>query len=129
MAADAIENYEGQPAFTFIEQCPTTWSRTLVPHSKIGQYVTVARKECGGKGRWFVGSITDEHARSLQLPLDFLDAGCHYRALIYEDAADADFERNPYAITCRQIVVNCDDILTLKLARSGGCAIIFEPIK
>ncbi|MBP3738625.1 MAG: glycoside hydrolase family 97 protein [Muribaculaceae bacterium] len=128
MAADAIENYEGQPAFTFIEQCPTTWSRTLVPHSKIGQYVTVARKERGGNGRWFIGSITDEHKRSLQLPLDFLDASRQYRALIYEDATDADYEHNPYAITFRQIAVSSTDTSTLQLARSGGCAIIFEPI-
>lgn len=128
MAADAIENYEGQPAFTFIEQCPTTWSRTLVPHSKIGQYVTVARKERGGNGRWFIGSITDEHERSLILPLNFLDAGRQYRALIYEDAADADYEHNPYAITFRQIAVSSTDTITLQLARSGGCAIIFGPI-
>lgn len=128
MAADAIENYEGQPAFTFIEQCPTTWNRTLVPHSKIGQYVTVARKERGGNGRWFIGSITDEHKRSLQLPLDFLDASRQYRALIYEDATDADYEHNPYAITFRQIAVSSTDTITLQLARSGGCAIIFEPI-
>ena len=37
MAADAIENYEGQPALSFIESCPTTWSRTLVPNGEIGK--------------------------------------------------------------------------------------------
>ena len=37
MAADAIENYEGQPALTFIESCPTTWSKTIVPNGEIGK--------------------------------------------------------------------------------------------
>ena len=36
MAADAIENYEGHPALSFIETCPTTWSKTLVPNGEIG---------------------------------------------------------------------------------------------
>ena len=128
MAADAIENYEGQPALTFIESCPTTWSRTLVPHGKIGEYITVARKERGGTGRWFVGSITNEQNRTLTLPLHFLDKGRSYRAVIYEDAVDADYESNPYAMTIRQVSVTADDAITLRLARSGGCAISFEPI-
>ncbi len=128
MAADAIENYEGQPALTFIESCPTTWSKTVVPHAAIGQYVTIARKERGDGGRWFVGSITDEHARKLSLPLKFLDAGVRYRAMIYADAADADYERNPYAMTITQREVTSADVLTLTLARSGGCAIRLEPL-
>ena len=37
MAADAIDNYEGQPALSFIESCPTTWSQTLVPNGEIGK--------------------------------------------------------------------------------------------
>ena len=84
MAADAIENYEGQPALSFIESCPTTWSRTLVPNGEIGKYITIARKERGGDS-WFIGSITNEEARSLEVSLDFLDEGATYRAIIYED--------------------------------------------
>ena len=128
MAADAIENYEGQPALTFIESCPTTWSKTLVPHGEIGKYVTVARKERGGDN-WWVGSITNEEARTLELRLDFLDEGATYRAVIYEDGPTADFERNPYEMTIRQQEVNCQSTLTLRLARSGGAGIRIERIK
>ena len=125
MAADAIENYEGQPALTFIESCPTTWSRTVVPHGKIGEYVTIARKERNGD-RWFVGSITNEESRTLSLPLDFLDEGASYKAMIYEDGADADYEKNPYAMGIRQVEVNSKSTLSLRLARSGGAAIRIE---
>ena len=128
MAADAIENYEGQPALTFIESCPTTWSKTLVPHGEIGKYVTVARKERGGDN-WWVGSITNEEARTLVLQLDFLDEGATYRAVIYEDGPTADFERNPYEMTIRQQEVTCQSTLTLRLARSGGAGIRIERIK
>ena len=128
MAADAIENYEGQPALTFIESCPTTWSKTLVPHGEIGKYVSVARKERGGDN-WWVGSITNEEARILDLQLDFLDEGATYRAVIYEDGPTADFERNPYEMTIRQQEVNCQSTLTLRLARSGGAGIRIERIK
>jgi len=127
MAADAIENYEGQPALTFIESCPTTWSKTLVPHGEIGKYVTVARKERGGDN-WWVGSITNEEARTLELRLDFLDEGATYRAVIYEDGPTADFERNPYEMTIRQQEVTCQSTLTLRLARSGGAGIRIERI-
>lgn len=128
MAADAIENYEGQPALSFIESCPTTWSRTLVPNGEIGKYITIARKERGGDS-WFVGSITNEEARSLEVSLDFLDEGATYRAIIYEDGPEADFERNPYEMTIRQIAVTKADTLHLRLARSGGAAVRIEKAK
>ena len=125
MAADAIENYEGQPALTFIESCPTTWSKTLVPNGIIGEYVTIARKERGGD-RWFIGSITNEQARLLDISLDFLDEGASYRAIIYEDGPEADYETNPYPMTIRQLEVDKTTTLHLKLARSGGAAIRIE---
>ena len=125
MAADAIENYEGQPALTFIESCPTTWSSTLVPNGEIGKYITMARKERGGD-RWFIGSITNEEARDLTIPLDFLDEDATYLAVIYEDGPTADFETNPYEMTIRQIEVTKSDSLRLHLARSGGAAVRIE---
>ncbi len=125
MAADAIENYEGQPALTFIESCPTTWSKTVIPNGEIGEYITVARKERNGE-RWFVGSITNEKARTIDLQLDFLDAGCRYRAVIYEDGPEADYQTNPYPMTIRQEEVTRSSVLRLNLARSGGAAIRIE---
>ena len=125
MAADAIENYEGQPALTFIESCPTTWSKTIIPNGEIGQYITVCRKERDGN-RWFIGSITNAESRTIDVKLDFLDKGAVYRAVIYEDGADADYESNPYPMQIRQIEVKANDTLHLKLARSGGAAIRIE---
>lgn len=125
MAADAIENYEGQPALSFIENCPTTWNKTLVPNGEIGKYITIARKARHGDS-WFIGSITNEEARNIDIALDFLDEGATYRAMIYEDGPEADYEQNPYEMTIRQINVAKGDTLHLRLARSGGAAIRIE---
>ncbi len=126
MAADAIENYEGHPALSFIESCPTTWSKTVVPHAKIGEYITVARKQRDGDG-WWIGSMTDANARTLSLPLDFLDSGRRYVAWIYCDGADVDYESNPYSLSTNRIEVDANTVLTLRLARSGGAAIRILP--
>ena len=125
MAADAIENYEGHPALSFIENCPTTWSKTLVPNGEIGKYITIARK-ARHDDSWFIGSITNEEARNIDIALDFLDEGATYRAMIYEDGPEADYEHNPYEMTIRQINVVKGDTLHLRLARSGGAAIRIE---
>ena len=89
--------------------------------------MTVARKQRDGDS-WFVGSITNEEAREIDLKLDFLDAGAQYRAVIYEDGPGADFETNPYPMTIRQVEVNSNSTLKLKLARSGGAAIRISKI-
>lgn len=121
MAADLIENYEHQPAFKFIEEVPTNWERTLVPHAAMGKYITYARQE-RSTNNWYVGSVTDGEARDLQLPLDFLGEG-RYQAIIYEDGPDADYRTNPYPMTIRRLDVDRSSVLNLHLAPGGGVAI------
>ena len=121
MAADQIENYEHQPAFKFIEEVPTNWERTLVPHAAMGKYVTYARQE-RGTDNWYVGSVNDAEARNLDLSLDFLGDG-RYMAVIYEDGPDADYRTNPYPMTIRRLEVDCTSVLNLHLVAGGGVAI------
>ena len=59
MAADMIENYEYQPALSFIESCPTNWEDTRVLDAKIGNYLVMARKDRDSEN-WFVGGATDQ---------------------------------------------------------------------
>ena len=127
MAADAIESYENHPALSFIESCPTTWRKTIVPNGEIGRYVTIARQARDDSGQWFIGSLTDETARTLNISLDFLEPGKRYRAFIYEDGPGADYRDNPMSLAIRQIDITSADTLTLRLARSGGAAIRLTP--
>ena len=121
MAADEIENYEHQPAFKFIEEVPTNWERTLVPHAAMGKYVTYVRQERGTEN-WYIGSVTDSEARDFDLTLDFLSDGT-YQAIIYEDGPDADYRTNPYPMTIRRMDVDKSTMLHLHLAPGGGAAI------
>ncbi len=125
MAADLIENYEHQPAFKFIEDVPTNWERTLVPHAAMGRYVTYVRQE-RGTDNWYVGSVTDAEARNLDLALDFLGDG-KYTAIIYEDGPDADYRNNPYPMTIRRLDVDRSTVIHLHLASGGGAAIQILP--
>src|SRR5207237_1079740 len=77
-------NYEHQPAFQFIRDVAVDWDTTRVIDGRIGDYVIVARKE-RGKPNWFIGAITDEEARTFDVPLSFLTTGQSYVAEIYAD--------------------------------------------
>jgi alpha-glucosidase len=126
MAADLPENYAKYPGpFQFIKDVPTDWSDTRVVNGEVGEYATFARKDRNSDD-WYVGSITDGAARSLRVPLDFLDAGRHYTAQIYRDADTADWRSNPHAIVIETLQVTHADTLVLRLAPGGGEAIRFK---
>ena len=128
MASDMIENYENRPELEFICSCPTTWARTVVPEAKIGEYVTIARKERDGD-RWFMGSITNERCRNTKIKLDFLDDGCEYTARIFADGEMANYRNAPYPVEIKNMTVTADTMLPLNLAEGGGAAIIFTKNK
>ena len=128
MAADLPQNYEGEPAFQFIRDVPVDWERTEVLSGKIGDYVVVARQERGGPD-WYVGAITDEEARTLEVPLDFLDEGRDYMAEIYSDGLGADWLDDPFPVSILRRPVNAGTTLTLSLAPGGGQAIRIRPAR
>ena len=128
MAADLIENYEKYPdAFQFIKDVAMDWDESLYLEAEHGDYLTVARKT-KGKDTWFLGAITDENARTTEIKLDFLTKGKKYKAIIYEDAKNAHWEKNPIAYTIKTQVVTSASKLKLQLAAGGGTAISFEPL-
>ncbi len=123
MAADLPENYEERPdAFQFIKDVPTDWEESLALDGAVGEFVSFARKERGGED-WFIGALTDEDGRTLEIPLDFLDEGRVYAAEIYRDGEDAHWRTNPYDIVIESRDVSREDALSLRLAPSGGAAV------
>ena len=126
MAADLIENYEGNPALQFISDVGVDWQTSKVLNGEIGDFVTIARKEKNSEN-WFVGGITDENERAMEIGLDFLSPDILYNAIIYEDAENAHWNENPTAINIREIEVTSQSNLKLKLAPGGGFAISITP--
>lgn len=123
MASDLYEAYEGVKAFDFISDVPTDWEQTKVLDAVIGDYVVTARQERGGSD-WYLGAITDENARTLDVPLSFLGKG-KWMAQIYEDTPQTSYETSPETYQYREAEVSAKEVLSLKLATSGGCAIRF----
>lgn len=125
MAADQIENYEGHPAFRFFRDfdADCDWSKALV--GEPGDFIVTVRR---AKDKFFLGAATDEEARQVKVNLDFLKKGKRYKAIIYADAPDADWETNPLAYTITEREVTASDDVTIRMARGGGQAITFLPL-
>lgn len=126
MAADLPENYENHPAFAFIKQVPTDWAQSQALQGKVGEYLVVARQD-RHSSTWYLGATSNEQARELQVPLDFLSANQGYQLTIYQDGPDADWQTNPAAYQIVKRSANRGDVLTLKLAPGGGAAVVLTP--
>jgi alpha-glucosidase len=122
MAADLPENYAGKPEFQFIRDVAVDWDTTRVLAGRIGDYVAVARKT-KGKDEWFVGAITDESARTLDVSLDFLPRGKSYVAEVYADGPRADWRTNPLPVKISRRTVTSASRLAIAMAPGGGQAI------
>ncbi|WP_149983064.1 glycoside hydrolase family 97 protein [Pseudoalteromonas rhizosphaerae] len=133
MAADLPRNYLAKPdAFKFIQDVPTDWQQSIALAGEVGDYVVFARKERKrdnySGNDWFLGAVTDEQARSIEIKLDFLEQGKKFEAQIYRDGNNAQWKNNPYDLKIEKRIVTAADKLTLKLATSGGTAIRFKAL-
>lgn len=127
MAADLPENYERfMDAFQFIEDVPVDWDDTRILEAEPGDYLAIARK-AKGKDEWYVGTITDEQARTSNFSLSYLTPKRWYVATLYADAANAHWENNPMAYQIQNFLVNDQTRLKLNLASGGGAAISLKP--
>lgn len=125
MAADYPEHYEQfMDAFQFIKDVEVDWRRSEYLLAEPGDYIVTARQ--GKKsGKWFMGGVTDENARTLSVPLSFLENGKTYEATIYADASDAHYRNNPQAYTITGKTVTSSDSLEIFMAPGGGFAVSF----
>ncbi|MGV3696672.1 glycoside hydrolase family 97 protein [Flavobacterium sp.] len=128
MAADLPENYEKHlDAFQFIKDVAVDWQESKYLEAEPGDYLTVARKDKRSEN-WFVGAITDENARNTEIKLDFLSPNKKYKATVYEDGKDADWQKNPKSYVIKTIQVTSKSKIKLHLAQGGGAAISLTPI-
>ena len=125
MAADLPEHYaQNMDAFQFIKDVDIDWIQSKYLLAEPGEYVVIARQ--GKKnGQWFLGGVTDDNARTLDVPMNFLEPGKTYEATIYSDAADAHYKENPRAYQIEKKTITADDTLSIYAAPGGGFAISF----
>lgn len=120
MMADAPSSYEGQPGLDFLAAIPTTWDETRSLGGIVGEHLTIARRR---GTTWYVGTMTDEQARNVAVPLRFLGAGT-FVAEVYADDEGA----LPNAKTVR-VRVTAADVVHARLAPAGGQVMRIVPAR
>ena len=107
---------EWQDGLEFIKDVPVTWDETQIVQGDIGEFIVSARRS--GKN-WYLGAMTNESARELIIPLNFLSKG-KYTAEIWQDGKTiSSVEKTTGKYTLA-------DSLTLTLAASGGAVVVLK---
>ena len=101
----------------FLQQVPTTWDETRILAGDIGQFIVSARRR---GDTWYIGAMSNEQGRSIQVPLDFLGQQ-GYRAHILQDGA------SPDRLLAKDTLVKAGQRLRLTLAPSGGAVVRLTP--
>ena len=117
MVSDDPSAYQNAAGFDFIKLVPTSWDETRFLGGTPESYVALARR--GGKD-WYVGAMTNEQERVVDVPLSFLPSGS-FQATVWQDGAQPnDVDRVVKRVTRR-------DRLKIRLAGGGGAVVILAP--
>lgn len=115
MLCDNPSNYMAEPECTqFIAEIPTVWDETVALNGEISKYVTIARRT---GNQWYLGSMTNWDARTLEVDLSFLGTG-NYKAEIFCDGVNA--HRTAMDYRKDTVDVHANRKMTLKMAPGGG---------
>ncbi len=113
--------YHGEKEIAFFDAVKTVWDDTKILNGEIGQYITVARRS---GNEWFVGAITNTEARTIEVPLSFLEKGKKYVATIY---CDDDKVESRTHVNVKTQKAGSSGKLSFNLKASGGVAIQIKP--
>jgi alpha-glucosidase len=106
------------PAVEMIRSLPSVWDETIaLPLSRIGEIAAFARR----RGEtWFLAIMNGPAARTVRLPLSFLDAA-RYAAPLVRDQPD-----EAAAVVIERAILTRRDDLTIALRAGGGFIGKFE---
>ena len=123
VACDAPENYKDQLGTEFLKKVKTMWDDTKILNGQIGEYITSARRS---GNEWFIGSMTNSEARSLEINLDFLGSG-KYTMVAFEDASESTVDAEKVMRISKEVVKG--DTVKIKMVPGGGFAAYLVPVK
>lgn len=120
---DIPEYYRSHPELLeFLSAQKMPWKESCTLAGEIGRYIVMMRQTSDA---YLIGAATDENAREIDIPLDFLPKGT-YTAKITEDGDDAHYLHNRETLKTSQRNVTRKDSLKVKLAPGGGACIILK---
>ena len=116
MLMDNPSRYDQWPdCRDFLTSVPVNWDETRVLAAEAGQYCVTAKRK-GDK--WFIGAITNNTERDLQIKLDFLPAGKKYPITNFADGINANIIAMDYL--WQEGEVGKNTTLSIHMARNGG---------
>lgn len=95
----------------FLRRVPASWDETQFVGGHPGRHVVLARRN--GKV-WYVGGITAEEGRTVQVDLSFLPEGTPYRGTIIQDGADDE------SFSSRERMVESGGSIDVQMRPRGG---------
>jgi alpha-glucosidase len=99
-----------------IQDIPAAWDQTKYIEGMPATHIVIARR----KGQvWYIGGMTDE-ARTVNIPLDFLEDGKNYNALIFSDETHTTMKRE-----IKPVKNNTN--LSIALMERGGFGLRLNP--
>ncbi|MBQ3245113.1 MAG: glycoside hydrolase family 97 protein [Bacteroidales bacterium] len=101
----------------FIASVPVNWDDTRVLAAEAGQYIVMAKRR-GDK--WFIGGITNDKDRELDVTLDFLPDDAEFEMTSFVDGVNAGTMAMDYLQ--KKSVVNKGTKLHIRMVRNGGFA-------
>jgi len=106
------------PAVNMIKSIPSVWDETIaLPVCEIGKMAAFARRR---NNVWFLAILNGPDARTVKIPLVFLDRGAH-AAMAVRDKTD-----DPAALKVENVTVNNADSLTIEMRAGGGFIARFD---
>jgi len=113
---DRPDQVPDAPELEFFNDLPVTWDETRVLAGSVGEYAVVARR----KGeRWYLGAITNERPRTVELRMGMLAPAVEYGVTTYCDGAGRQVE-------IAKMAIKGGEAMTLRMGPSGGCAVVIE---
>ena len=123
VACDHPDNYKGQLGEEFLKKVKTMWDETRILNGQIGEYITSARRS---DNEWFIGSLNNSEARTLEIKLDFLGNG-KYKMVAFQDDPESGVDAEKVMRTSKDVVKG--DVVKFEMASGGGFAAYLVPSK
>lgn len=117
---DCPDNYHGQKGLAMLKNLPAVWDESRALAGEIGEYFVMARRS---GDTWYLSAITNEKARTVEIPLDFLPENSVWNGTLYADAPESDTDA--LALEISEKPFTAGETLTIKMCRDGGFNAIF----
>ncbi len=107
----------------FFDDLPVVWDDTKVLSGYPGEYIIMARRKGSD---WFVACLNGAGERNFEIPLNFLDKGVTYQAILYSDDPEMDTQTK---VGTEKMEVNRDNVLNRIVLPQNGIVLKISPQK